>query len=113
MKTIFEHVEHVKGKPHHVRKRIAFSAAAFGTGAIAFVWLAVSLGSGVFALKGGASVENGEEKGSVTATAGTPTSQLAGVGAAGADSAAAYIEIVDAPAAAAPKKKAEQTTIPF
>ena len=27
MKNIFEHIEHAKRKPHHVRKQIAFGAA--------------------------------------------------------------------------------------
>ena len=51
MKTIFDHIERVQGKPHHIRSRSPFSAAAAGTAIIAFVWLVSSVGAGTFALK--------------------------------------------------------------
>ncbi|MCR4333911.1 MAG: hypothetical protein NUV60_02790 [Patescibacteria group bacterium] len=114
MKTIFEHVEHVKGKPHHIRKRVAFSTAAFGAGIIALVWLVGSLGGGAFVI-GGSTFADSTGKESPTTTANDTTGQLAGVGAAIPDSTVtpAHIEIVDAPSTAVTKKKAEQTTIPF
>jgi len=116
MKTIFEHVEHIKGKPHHIRKRVAFGAAAFGSVFIGLVWLTTSIGTGAFAIRDSSFADSVGQSGAVTAGSDTSGSQLAGAGAAAIfsndASAPAHIEIVDA-TSSAPKKQAEQTTIPF
>ena len=117
MKVIFNHIERIKGQPHHIRKRVAFASAAFGTALITFVWLAVSLGTGAFALRESSFVAD-TETGSAASTLGTAGNKgFAGAGAAPAlsrpEAAAAHIEIVDALAPATGQQQAEQTTIPF
>jgi hypothetical protein len=113
MKTVFEHIEHVKGKPHHIRKRVAFATAAGVTGLIAFVWLAGSLSAGVFAI-GGNSFDQSVGQSGGTTSGSNGNSNLAGVaGALEGASAPAYIEIVDTASSTRPVKKAEQTTLPF
>ncbi len=114
MRTIFQHIEHVKGKPHHIRKRVAFSAAAVGTAVIALAWLAGSLGTGAFALKDTSFTQSASGNGTSSASGGSE--QFAGVGAASiirSESEPARIEIIDAPSSSQPIKKAEQTVIPF
>lgn len=115
MKTIFEHIERVKEQPHHIRKRVAFGAAAAGTAIIAFTWLAVSIGTGAFALKDTSFAQNAENE-SGSAVSSDNDEQFAGVGAASVlkeASAPARIEIIDATSSAMSGKKAEQTIIPF
>ncbi len=114
MKTVFEHIEHVRGKPHHIRKQIAFSVAGAVTGLIALVWLAGSVGAGVFALKDTSFAQStgGEE---VRAVSGDPAGQLAGVTSAVLPSLSepSRIQIIDATSSAMLEKETEQTTIPF
>ncbi|MDO8593335.1 MAG: hypothetical protein Q7R59_00305 [bacterium] len=115
MKTIFEHIEHVKGKPHHIRRRVAFGTATAITAIIALVWLAGSLGTGAFALKttSFADITGGE---GTLIVSGNDNEQLAGVGAASILPNApepARIEIIDAVTPESSAKKAEQTVIPF
>ena len=118
MKTIFDHIEHVKGMPRHIRERVAFASAALITALIAFVWVAGSLSSGAFAIHSGSFTDiAGQGGAAATATGDTSGSQsLAGAGAAaalGTDAPVpAHIEIVDA-TSSTPKVQAEQTTIPF
>jgi hypothetical protein len=113
MKTVFEHIEHVKRQPHHVRKGVAFSAAASCTALIAFVWLAGSLWSGTFAIKSSSFAESTGQSPTVTAYD-SGKSGLAGAAAALQDaSAPAHIEIVDAASSTSQQKKAEQTILPF
>ncbi len=115
MKTIFDHIELVKGKPHHIRKQVAFASATVGAAFIALVWLAGSLSTGVFSIQESSFAgATGQEP---SAVAGEPGNQnLAGVGAASAlpesVNTPAHIEIIDA-ASPSVKKQAEQTTIPF
>lgn len=113
MKNIFDHIEHVQGKPHHVRRRVAFLAAGGATGLIALVWLAGSLSSGAFAITGSSFAES---TGQAPAGAVTASPNLAGAAAALPSAAAgtpARIEIVDAASSTSGQKKAEQTVIPF
>ena len=53
MKSLPEHIEYIRSKPHHVRRATAFGTAAVVTGTIALIWLGASLATGAFALKGG------------------------------------------------------------
>lgn len=113
MKTVFEHIEYMKGKPHHIRKRIAFGAATGVTALIALVWLTGSLRSGAFAIAG----SSFDERASATAAGSTATnSGLAGAAAAlpnVEENAPARIEIIDVASSTSGQKKTEQTTIPF
>ena len=111
MKTLSDHIHHVRTKPHHVRRKVTFAVAAVGTGLIAMVWLVGSVSRGVFALKdtsfadiaGTASVEVANDG---------ANAQLAGAAASlKDDEGPARIEIVDIPQESS--SKAEQTTIPF
>ena len=114
MKTVLEHIEHVKKKPHHIRKKIAFTAAAGGTVVIALVWFVGNASTGAFAIRE-TSFADIARQGGVEAVNGQDTPKgLAGVAAAlsGAN-APARIEIVDTASSTRPPKRAEQTTIPF
>jgi len=117
MKTIFEHIEHTKKKPHHIRKRIAFVGAAGVSAFIAFVWFAGSITTGSFAVKGTSFADAGKQVNVENTSGGNDSSNLAGAAAALQGSknedASAHIEIVDTASSARPMKKAEQTTIPF
>jgi len=116
MKKIAEHIAHIKGKPHHIRKQIAFSVAALGTAIIAFVWLAISLGAGVFALKPTSFADSAGGEGAIIVSGDNDVQGLAGAAAAPAlndASAPARIEIIDTTSATRPNKQAEQTVIPF
>ncbi len=116
MKTVFEHIEHVKGKPHHIRKRVAFAAAGSITAVIALVWLAGSLATGAFAIKGSSFADSTGQSPAPVAGADTASAGLAGAAAAlpsVAASAPAHIEIVDTAVASSSKRQAEQTVIPF
>lgn len=117
MKTVFEHIEQVKGRPHHIRKRVAFSAAGGVTAFIALVWLSVSLGTGVFAIQGSSFADaRSQSSVAVSDTGSSANSGLAGVAAAlpGTDTnAPARIQIIDTSSSTTAGPKAEQTTLPF
>ena len=117
MKTVFEHIEYVKGQPHHIRKRVAYTTAACGTGVIAIVWFASSLATGAFAIKGSNFADNAARDAVTPVVTSDTTSQLAGAGAAAAllqtVDAPAHIEIVNTTPEPSKQKQAEQTTIPF
>ena len=118
MKTVFDHIERVKGQPHHVRKRVAFGTAFAGTAVIALVWLVSSVGTGVFALKDTSFAQS--TGGDVPAVSSNNGSHPADSGIAGAAAAPALengsvparIQIIDATSTMS-VKKAEPTTIPF
>lgn len=115
MQKFFEYIEHLKGKPHHVRKQITFSVATGGAALIGLLWFGASLSSGAYAIKGSNFAQaTGAETTSV-ATADN-TSQLAGAAAAvGTNKVeAAHIEIIDAATTStAANTRPEQTVIPF
>ncbi|MDP2654958.1 MAG: hypothetical protein Q8P17_00085 [bacterium] len=114
MKTIFEHINRVKSKPHHIRRRVAFSAAAVGTAVIALVWLVGSLGTGAFALKSSSFADNAGEETIVSENG--DSKDLSGVAAvlqSAPASEPARIEIVDSAKPESSSNKTEQTVIPF
>lgn len=119
MKTFFDHIENAREKPHHVRKRIAFTAAAVGTGFVALVWFVGSISFGLFAIQGSTFAESTGQEGALATTGANGSSNLAGAAAAlpptgqSAASAPAHIEIIDAASSTPGQGKAEQTTIPF
>lgn len=116
MKTIFEHIEHVKGKPHHIRRKVAFGVATIGSAFVALIWLATNYATGAFAIQGSDFAMSTEQQTIVATTSESATQGLAGVGAASVlreASAPAHIEIVDTTVTAPVQKSSEQTTIPF
>ncbi len=114
MKTIFDHIEHVKGKPHHVRKRVAFGAAASGTALIALVWFVQSISSSTFALKDTSFADSAREESGAVIAEDRGNKNIAGAAAALQDaSAPAHIEIVDVASSTRKAKPVERTIIPF
>jgi hypothetical protein len=115
MKTVFEHIEHIKGKPHHVRRRVAFATAAGVSALIGFVWLVGSFATGSFAIQGSDfAMSTGRPAADVVSS-----SEQVGTGLAGAASAIqsanepAHIEIVDTTTSTPKKNQSEQTILPF
>lgn len=110
MQVIFDSIENVKAKPHHVRRQVTFVIAGGIAALIGLVWLVGSLATGAFALKPSSFADVGALQGSTDST--FSSDQVAGAGAAtgGAVPSDAII-VVDAPKT--PQKAAEQTVIPF
>ena len=114
MKTIFDHIEHAKGKPHHVRKQIAFGAATSVTAFIALMWFGQSISSNAFAIQGTSFAESTGQETVVVTGAEDRNQNLAGAAAAfEANSGPARIEIVDTASSTRKTKQAERTIIPF
>lgn len=117
MKNLFEHIEYVKTKPHHIRKRVAFGAATFGSAFIALVWFVGSYVSNSFAIAGsnfamGTEQDNAIVK--VNAAGDAIPSGIAGTAAAlPSASAPAHIEIIDTTPQQSTTSQAEQTILPF
>ena len=116
MKKIFEHIEKIKGQPHHIRKQIAFGAAFAGTAVIGLVWLVSTVSAGTFALKPTSFADSTRGEGTLVASSDNTSQGLAGAAAAPAlenASAPARIQIVDTASSTVSGQKAEQTVIPF
>ncbi len=118
MKNIFEHIEKIREKPHHIRKQIVFSSAVVGAVAIALIWIIGSVSTGAFAIRESSFADigaQGAELQNTTGNSGSGTAGIAGAAAAISDpSAPAHIEIIDtSPPSASSSKQAEQTIIPF
>jgi len=114
MKTIFEHIENIKGKPHHIRKRVAFAAAAAGTIVITLVWFVGSISTGGFAIQGSTFADSMGQGAELQNTTGNSGSGVAGAVAALPDaSAPAHIEIIDTASSTRSGKQAEWTILPF
>lgn len=117
MKSLFQHIEAVRAKPQHVRRRVALSISGGLTGVIALVWFVGSFESGAFSIPASA-YGAGADSSSVTVV--QPNTSSAATGMAGAAAALpststdapAHIEIVSAPAATTSDSQ-EQTVIPF
>lgn len=111
MEAVFNHIERLKGKPHHVKKHLSLLYAAVAAGAIALVWLAINLSTGAFAIANSTFAESTTQA-PVVAVPASGGAGLAGAAGASADeNAPAHIEIVNT--TPAPAAKAEPTTIPF
>jgi hypothetical protein len=114
MKTLFEHIEYVKGKPHHIRKRVALAVTIVVTALIALIWAAGTLSMGGFAIQGSTFADSAEQSAVVTTVAGNANQNLAGAAAAlGSGSAPAHIEIVDTSSSTRAVRQVEQTILPF
>jgi hypothetical protein len=115
MRTLFDHIEHVKGQPHHVRKRVALGSAGGIAAVVGILWFGGSLAGGAYAIHGSNfAISTGAESAPSTASV-SGTSQLAGAAAAldSKDTGPARIVIVDSSSSAATSTPADQTTIPF
>src|SRR4051812_34696772 len=94
MKSLFEHIDTVKEKPHHVRRKVAFSAALGGTAVIALAWFIFTLSAGTFALQGSTFADSTQP--AVVASGNSANKNLAGAASAlPAASQPAHITIVD------------------
>ena len=115
MKTLFQHIDHVKGKPHHIRKKVAFGAAGALSGLVALVWLTSSLATGAFAIQGSNFAQSVADGAHVESVNKTPAQGLAAAASAllGADAPPPHIEIVTVVATSTPAHQGEETTIPF
>ncbi len=115
MKSLQEHIHHVRRQPHHVKKQVTFVVAGVGTGLVGVLWLAGNLWLGHFALPNTTFADANKAPGLiVTGTNGASDSSLV-AGAANARDAGVTltpaIQIIDtrAPVRVAP----EPTVIPF
>ncbi len=114
MKNIFDHIERIKGKPHHVRKQIAFGTATAVSAFIALVWLVGSVATGAFAIQETSFAVNTAQANTVATTSASGDQGLAGAAAAVQDAnAPAHIEIVDTNPTAPAKSTPTQTILPF
>ena len=113
MKTIFEHIDTIKDKPHHVRERVAFGVAGGVTAVVALVWFFAVVQTGTFAIAHSNFAEStGGGKASVAAVA---PSEQGGFGIAGAAAAVpttcavpVHIEVVDQAKAPEAKRRSNQ-----
>lgn len=112
MKTVFDHINHIKGKPHHVRKRIAFGTAMGGTALIALLWAGLSLSTGAFVIHPTSLAQSTGDTEVTVAGTDNGNENLAGASAAQTQdqSGPARIQIITL---ATSTQQAEQTTIPF
>lgn len=97
MATLSEHLERVRMKPHHDRRRIAFAASFLITGTVALGWMGALASSNTLALSpSGDSAEVADMRQGLDSTK-TNFSQLLGaVGAAvGATTSPASVVVVD------------------
>ncbi|MFA7302180.1 MAG: hypothetical protein WC030_00310 [Candidatus Paceibacterota bacterium] len=115
MKKIADHVEHLKTKPHHVRRKVALGVAGGVTSLVAVLWLGVSLSTNAFAIQGSTFAESTAQGPAITTVTEGPEQNLAGAAAARQRDASgpARIEIVNIATTSAPVAPREQTTIPF
>ncbi len=116
MKTVFDHIERVKGKPYHIRKKIAFTAAASCATLVGLVWFIGNISFGAFTIQGSSFAESVGQAGVITTSGSSEPSNLAGAAAALPSkntNAPAHIEIIDTASSTVGQAGAEQTTIPF
>lgn len=119
MKTIFQHIEHAKARPHHERRRITVVAASVVAVVIGVAWAGSSLATGGFAIQGS---DFAESVGAKPVIVKTPDGNAQVAGAAEAldqkKGDTARIEIIDASTSTAPssqqsQSQPQQTVIPF
>jgi len=113
MRTLSDHIEHVKTKPHHVRQRIAYATAGGTTALIALFWLFGSITLGRFALPSNSFADSAGSSIIATGDETAGESSFAGVASAFPDAAPARIQIVNVATSTTVGRQGEQTTIPF
>lgn len=114
MQALFRHIDRVKEKPHHVRRKVALATASGITAFIAVAWFAYSLSVGGFAIQGATFADSVGASGS-TVTAGG-SEGLAGAAAApswGTPKEEPRIEIIDPKTSQTKRSAPEPTIIPF
>lgn len=116
MKTLAHHIEHVRGRPPHVRKQITFALALGVTALIALLWLVISLETGAFYIQGTSFADAGNAA-ATTASAPSNTSLLgSAISAFSGTTTPAQLQVVNpTPTASAPQENPSQTqtVIPF
>jgi hypothetical protein len=116
MKTIIEHIEYLRGKPHQVRKQIALGVAGGVSLLIALVWLGGNVMAGTFAIKDTSFMASIGQAPSVATTSETGASGLAGAGAAQIledKRSPIHIEVVETSSSVPTGTEAERTVLPF
>jgi len=110
MKTLTDHIEYVKGQPHHVRRSVAFGVSGVFTAFVGLVWISGSLVSGAFRIQGSsfADAHNAEVQ-----VAAPSNANLAGVAAAFSPAPPPSIQIVDTSSTSVKTQALEPTIIPF
>lgn len=118
MKTPTEHIEHLRSKPHHVRRRIAFTAAFSGAAMIAVVWFVGTTSAGIFALRGSTFADTqgrdtletgGSDSGNQTYVAGAAAAPAVQ----DTNAPARIIIVDDRTATSSGNKQTEATVLPF
>jgi hypothetical protein len=112
MKTLTEHIHHVRKQPHHVKKRVVFTVSGALTGAIAFLWLLGNLWQGSFALPNTSFADAQPTPGLVVSGSAGADSLLAGAAASISTGPTSGIQIIDTKQPTI-IKDAEPTVIPF
>lgn len=116
MKTLFEHIEHVKTKPHHVRRQVALTVAFGISAVIAGAWMIGVVSLGTFAIQPTSFAANTAQTSTVTTVPAGNADLLAGAAASQTDtSGPAHIEIISTATSStlSNTQKPEQTVIPF
>lgn len=115
MKTIFHHIERAKGKPHHVRRRLALGSAAGIAGFVGLVWFTHQAVTNGFAIQPNNFAETAHKSAAVVVYDPSTAAQVAAGAAALPARAPAHVEVVTADAtSSAPSTPAkEETIIPF
>jgi len=113
MKNVFEHIEKIKGKPHHIRKQVAFSAAVVGATAVALVWFIGGVSTDAFAIRESSFADIAGQKPAVAETGNTSQNIAGAAAAVQNENKPAHIEIIDISSSTSSEKHAEQTIIPF
>ena len=120
MRTLFEHIEIIKQKPHDTRRQIAFAAAFGCTTLVALVWLVGTVSTGTFAIHGSSFADRAGQGPSLSAQQDSSNANLLGAASAAKieASAPARIDIVNTATSSTFSGKsggpqAEQTVIPF
>jgi|CXWL01.1.fsa_nt_gi hypothetical protein len=112
------HIQHLKEKPEHVRRRIAVGTSAGVTVIVALVWMVTLSSSGVLALKNAPTSESENVAESARSAKEGITSLLGAVGAAPGESTSPALSIIDNGASSTLDQKQNQpssnaTVIPF
>ena len=112
MQSVVNHIEQLKGKPYHHRKRITYLYAGIGAGAIGLVWLIASLATGAFLIHDSLLTRDSSGEGTAVIEA---NQRIAGAAAALTTDAGAPAElkIIDTKPTSARTKQPEHTVMPF
>ncbi len=115
MQFLFNAIERTKGKPHHVRHRVAVAISATCAGLVGMLWLGVSLSHNAFAIKGTTFAQSVGATETAETVNETRSQNVAGAAAAldQKSEGPARVQIVNIVATSSPTKTEDQTIIPF